>query len=389
MESSYLLEIRMVPALLVGPRATLAQTTPPAQTGSRRDHLAALRVLMPYGLAFLFPLLTFSFLASGPRPGPRALAWLLALPLFVSLDRLTGRARPAAAASDEGAFLGLLIGLALLQGANLLLAIGQTFRLGLRLPEAMTAIILLGASSAHTLLVAHELIHKPRRRLRWLGRVLLWTLLYDHFFTEHLRGHHLRAGTEEDPSTAAFDEPFWPYLRRAWPGEWRSAWQLEMRRMMARDGSACWLRSTVAQGVAAQLVLLGIVGLLAGRLALIGFIAQAALAQLLIQVVNYLEHWGLKRGARTRVSDTDSWESDSRFAQFALLGLARHADHHLRASRSYQQLGWHDESPCLPRAHLVMVALVLFRNRRARQLLADELRRKGLVDVPLDVSSIQ
>jgi alkane 1-monooxygenase len=337
----------------------------------------ALRNLMPYGLAFVVPLMTFSFLAIGTQRGPGVLLWLAALPLLVFMDRLAGRARPAAAGLGSGnGYLAILLGLALLQGVNIFLAVGQTFQRGRELPEAVTAVILLAASSAHTLLVAHELIHKPRRSARWLGRLLLWSLLYDHFFTEHLRGHHARAGTAEDPSTAAFDEPFWPYLRRAWPGEWCSAWRLEMRRLTMYQGASRWLRSTVLHGAAAQLVLLSLVGVLAGGLALAGFLIQALLAQLLIQVVNYLEHWGLRRG--TRVGATDSWESDSRFAQFALLGLARHADHHCKASRPYQQLGWHDESPRLPRAHLVMVALVLFQNRRARQLLADELRRKGL-----------
>ncbi len=341
--------------------------------------MTALRRLMPYGLAFIVPLLTLGFLITGPHRGPAALLWLSALPLLVFLDRLGGRSRSEPAASELGdGFVVLLFRLALLQGFNILFALGRTFQPGLTLPEATTAIVLLGASSAHALLVAHELIHKPRHGARWLGRVLLFSLLYDHFFTEHLRGHHVRLGTEEDPSTAEFDEPFWPYLRRAWPGEWWSAWRLETRRLAGCDGAARWLRSTVLHGAAAQLAMLGILGLLCGGFALVGFIAQAVLAQLLIQVVNYLEHWGLTRGARTRVSATDSWESASRFAQYALLGLARHADHHLKASRPYQQLGWHAKSPSLPRAHLTTVAMVLFRNRHARQLLAEELRRKGL-----------
>jgi len=370
-----------VPANLLCPRvAAIVDKSPTAQAADApSEPTRALRSLAPYGLAFIFPLLTLSFLGTGPHRGPHALLWLLALPLLASLDGAMGRGRPGAAPSDHrGGFTALLHGLALLQGINLLLALGRTFQGGLTPLEAGTAVVLLGASSAHTLLVAHELIHKAHRGPRWLGRALLLTLLYDHFFTEHLRGHHVRAGTEEDPSTASLDEPFWPYLRRTWPGEWRSAWQLEVRRLTAQGRAGLWLRNTVLHGVVAQLALAGLVGGLAGGLALGGFIAQAALAHLLIQVVNYLEHWGLQRGASQRVRATDSWESDSLFTQFALLGLARHADHHLRAARPYQRLGWHAESPCMPRGHIAMVALVLFRNRRVRQLLAEELRRKGL-----------
>lgn len=336
------------------------------------------RKLLPYGLAFLVPLLTLSHQLTGPHHGPAALLWLSTLPLLVLLERIGGSARPEPASEETGArFLAILFALALIQGTNVLLAAGRTFQPGLTLPEAVTAVVLLGASSAHALLVAHELIHKPRRGVRRLGRVLLWSLLYDHFYTEHLRGHHVRAATAEDASTAAFDEPFWTYLRRAWPGEWRSAWRLETRRLLGESGAARWLRSTVLHGVAAQLVLLGVMGSVAGGVALAGFIAQAVLAQFLIQAVNYLEHWGLTRGARTRGSAADSWQSSSRFAQYALLGLARHPDHHVMASRPYQQLRWHAESPSLPRAHLAMVAMVLFHNRRARQLLAAELRRRA------------
>lgn len=364
-------------SLHLSARAVAVEETP-FQVDARISIRPRLRELLPYGLAFILPLLTLTFLGTGPHRGPSALLWLLVLPALVSLDRLMGRGRPDTVSSENGGdFTGLLYGLALLQGTNILLAIGRTFQGALSVPEVVTAITLLGASSAHTLLVAHELIHTARRGTRALGRVLLWTLLYDHFYTEHLRGHHVRAGTEEDPSTAFYDDPFWPYLRRAWPGEWRSAWHLEIRRL-ATSGPASWLRITVLHGAAAQLAVLLLMGLLAGGYAVIAFVAQAVLAQLLIQVVNYLEHWGIQRGTRARASPTDSWESESLFTQFALLGLARHADHHLKAARPYQRLGWHSESPCLPRGHIAMIALVLFQNRRVRQLLAEELRRKGL-----------
>lgn len=93
-------------------------------------------------------------------------------------------------------------------------------------------------------------------------------------------------------------------------------------------------------GAAAQLAMLLMMGLLAGGCAVFLFVTRAVLAQLLIQVVNYLEHWGIQRGSRTRTRATDSWESQSLFTQFALLGLARHADHHLKAT------------PALPAARL-------------------------------------
>jgi alkane 1-monooxygenase len=238
--------------------------------------------------------------------------------------------------------------------------------------------ILLGVGSGYSsLMVAHELIHRPSRRVRWIGRGLLTTLLYDHFFTEHLRGHHARVGTKEDVITAKFGEAFWPYLRRSWPGEWRSAWELEARRIGA-GGFAYrrWLRNAVARGMMAEAVLVLVVALVAGVAGVVVFVVQAALAQTLTMAVNYFEHWGLERRAGSKATAADAWQSDSLVGQFALLGLGRHADHHVRAARPYAELQWHDVSPRLPRGFLEMIGLVVFRNDLARQLLSEELRRK-------------
>jgi alkane 1-monooxygenase len=114
-----------------------------------------------------------------------------------------------------------------------------------------------------------------------------------------------------------------------------------------------------------------------GPVALVVHLLQAWWATRALEVVNYFEHWGLRREGR-RVLPVHSWDTDSRFTYYALTGLSRHADHHAYASRPYQQLRVWDESPKLPRGYLAMFPLVLGRNRKFQRLMTAELERRKL-----------
>jgi alkane 1-monooxygenase len=106
-------------------------------------------------------------------------------------------------------------------------------------------------------------------------------------------------------------------------------------------------------------------------------VLQALLAVRLLEAVNYFEHWGLGRTTR-RVRTVDSWDTDSWFTLYTLVGLSRHADHHAYASRPYQQLRYFEESPKLPYGYFASVWLALFGKERLRRLLAAELERRRL-----------
>src|SRR5262249_61233751 len=98
------------------------------------------------------------------------------------------------------------------------------------------ACLMMGVTSAYSgIVVGHELIHRPRRHMQLLGRALFCTVLYEHFFTEHIRGHHRRVGTEEDPATAHYGETAFRFLLRTVPAQFRSAWRLEARRLGDED----------------------------------------------------------------------------------------------------------------------------------------------------------
>jgi alkane 1-monooxygenase len=250
--------------------------------------------------------------------------------------------------------------------------------------------IAVGSSSGYSgIVVAHELIHRRGRGWVTLGRLLLCTVMYEHFYTEHIRGHHVRVGTDEDPATARFGESFHRFYLRTVPAQFRSAWRLEATRL--GDPSMKWfdlrlLRSRVVHGVVVEVSIAAALGIAFGPVALVAHLMQAWWAARALEVVNYFEHWGLRRDGK-RVLPMHSWDTHSRFTYYALTGLSRHADHHAYAGRPYQQLRVWEESPKLPGGYLAMFPLVLGRNERFQRLMTEELQRRKLGPFAEPVSS--
>jgi alkane 1-monooxygenase len=341
----------------------------------------------PHLLALLFPLNALLYVATGPHRWWVSVLFLVPVFGSVVLDVKSGpETRQPAARIPSWPFDVLLFVLFAVQIANVVL-FARMVSFGHR-PLADTIVgviagmIAVGSSSGYSgIVVAHELIHRPAGS-KWvpLGRLMLCTVLYEHFYTEHLRGHHARVGTDEDPATARFGESFKDFYLRTVPAQFRSAWRLETARL--GDPEMKWydprlLRSRVVHGVVVELSFAAGLTALFGPIALLAHLLQAWWATRALEVVNYFEHWGLRREGR-RVLPVHSWDTDSRFTYFALTGLSRHADHHAFASRPYQQLRVWEESPKLPRGYLGMFPLVLGQNKRFRKLMTAELQRRKL-----------
>jgi alkane 1-monooxygenase len=247
--------------------------------------------------------------------------------------------------------------------------------------DTLTAFFMVGINSGYSgIVVGHELVHRKSKGFQLLGRLLLCTVMYEHFYTEHVRGHHARVGTPEDPATARFGETFHAFYRRTVPAQFRSAWRLERERL-GTEGAPWWdprwLRSRVLQGLLAEWGVAFAILAVAGPGAFVLYLGQALVAIRLLEAVNYFEHWGLVRRGR-KPAPVDSWDTDSWFTLYTLVGLSRHADHHAFATRPYQQLRYWEESPKLPTGYFGMVDMVLFRNRRFRELMTQELQRRRL-----------
>jgi len=342
----------------------------------------ALSIWSRHLVALVFPLSALTFVLTGPHPGWVAPLFILPIAVCVRADRKSPpERRQPSAHMPAWPFDLLLVALAVIQLANVALLARLFGEQSLLSMDAVVGMVVVGSASGYSgIVVAHELIHRPHKGWQQIGRLLLCSVMYEHFYTEHVRGHHVRVGTREDPATARFGESFTAFYFRTVPAQFRSAWRLETARL--GDVHMKWydprlLRSRVVHGLVVEWgIVFGIFSLF-GPAAVVVHLAQAFWATRALEVVNYFEHWGLTRTTR-RVLPQNSWDTHSWFTYYALTGLSRHADHHAFASRPYQALRVWEESPILPRGYLAMFPLVLVHNRRFQKLATEELRRKRL-----------
>lgn len=212
--------------------------------------------------------------------------------------------------------------------------------------------------------VAHELGHRAKRSERNMARALLLTSLYMHFIVEHNRGHHRHVGTPRDPATARRGEVLYLFWFRTIVFSWLSAWRIECERLK-KAGLAVWsYHNEMLRYGALQLLLCIIVVWFFGTFTLLAFLAAAAIGVLLLETVNYIEHYGLMRVARAdgsygRVQHAHSWNSDHPVGRIVLFELTRHSDHHHTASKKYQVLEGVEAGAHLPTGYPGMMLLSL------------------------------
>jgi len=211
---------------------------------------------------------------------------------------------------------------------------------------------------------AHELGHKRASLERWLSRVALAQSGYGHFFIEHNRGHHVRVATPEDPASARLGESFFRFLPRTVLGSLRSAWHLEQVRLARLQRSAWSPGNDILGAWAMTVVLFAALSLGFGVVVLPYLLLQAVIGFSLLEVVNYLEHYGLLRqkrddGRYERTRPEHSWNSNSAASNVLLYHLQRHSDHHANPIRRYQALRHVDDAPQLPTGYAGMIVLAV------------------------------
>ncbi len=214
---------------------------------------------------------------------------------------------------------------------------------------------------------SHELMHQKSRLERWMADLLLASVLYSHFRSEHLRVHHLHVGTPKDPVTARYNEGFHRFFPRVLIACHRSAWKAEVA-MLARKGlpwhhasNPYWRYAGLQVGMLATAAVLG------GGEGLGLFAFQAFVAIWQLELVNYIEHYGLTRrhlgnGKYEHVLPRHSWNAAHRASNWLLINLQRHSDHHYKPDRRFPLLQTYteDDAPQLPHGYplMTMAAMV-------------------------------
>ncbi len=213
---------------------------------------------------------------------------------------------------------------------------------------------------------AHELMHQSSKLERWLGDLLMASVLYSHFRSEHLLVHHRYVGTPRDPVTARYNEGFHRFFPRVLRQCAASAWRAEAA-MLARKGHGPLHRSNPFWRYAALQAGMVILALLIGGLPGLGlFLFQALIAVWYLELTNYVEHYGLTRkhlgdGKYEHVQPRHSWNAAHRVSNWLLINLQRHSDHHYKPSRRFPLLQTYsrEDAPQLPLGYPAMTALAM------------------------------
>jgi alkane 1-monooxygenase len=223
-------------------------------------------------------------------------------------------------------------------------------------------VLTVGAINGIGIGTAHELGHKKETLDRWLSKIALAPSAYGHFFVEHNRGHHKRVATPEDPASARMGESFWAFLPRSVWGSLQSAWTLEQERLNKQGMNVLHPQNHNLQAWGLTLVLFGVLVVWLGWMALPFLVVQAVYAASMLEVVNYVEHYGLLRqkdmaGRYVRCEPEHSWNSNHLVGNLLLYQLQRHSDHHAHPSRRYQALRHFANAPQLPAGYATMISV--------------------------------
>jgi alkane 1-monooxygenase len=212
--------------------------------------------------------------------------------------------------------------------------------------------------------VAHELGHRNNKFEQGLAKLSLLTSMYTHFFIEHNKGHHKNVATPNDPSSARYNEWVYLFYFRTISLTYLSAWHIANDEVKKKGKSVFSLHNEMLQLQLIQLALIAIIYFAFSGTILLYFFAAAFMGILLLETVNYIEHYGLQRkqtgeNKYERAQPQHSWNSNHVIGRMLLFELSRHSDHHYLASRKYQILQHHENAPQLPTGYPGSLLLAL------------------------------
>ena len=212
--------------------------------------------------------------------------------------------------------------------------------------------------------VAHELGHRKTRMEQMMSKALLLPCLYMHFYLEHNFGHHLHAATPQDPATARYNQSVYSFWFSSIKGQYIKAWSIQKSLLGRAKLPFLSSKNDMFWYTLLQFGYLVGVYLFLGELAAGLAFCIALSGVLLLETINYIEHYGLKRnktasGRYERISEIHSWNSNHVLGRILLYELTRHSDHHYRAHKKFQLLEYHDSSPQMPFGYTTSMVLAL------------------------------
>ena len=207
---------------------------------------------------------------------------------------------------------------------------------------------------------AHELIHRIKDRISMMeGRWLLSFSCNADFSIEHVYGHHVTVGTDADPATAKKGENVYAFFIRSTVDGHISAWKLELERLRKNSCSIISTQNRMFTGYLMSLLWIGMFYAAGGTFGIVLFMSQAVFAKFLLEVVNYMEHYGLKRGPEEPVRPEHSWNTNKRMSGMVLFSLTRHSAHHEKPRTQFWKLDPYVDAPQMPYGYLTTLLICL------------------------------
>ncbi|ANQ48049.1 alkane 1-monooxygenase [Flammeovirga sp. MY04] len=210
--------------------------------------------------------------------------------------------------------------------------------------------------------VAHELGHRNKKREQIFAQLLLLPSFYMHFFIEHNRGHHYHVATPNDPATAKKNEWLYLFWMRSIIFSYVDAWKIQLQLLKGKfftvENKMLWYSIIYLMYMTTLFLLFN--STTAAFVILSGFVGV-----LLLETINYVEHYGLLRkklpnGRYEKVQVYHSWNANYTFGRIILFELTRHSDHHYKASKKYHTLEHQKKAPELPFGYPAAIICALF-----------------------------
>ncbi|MBT8255599.1 MAG: alkane 1-monooxygenase [Bacteroidia bacterium] len=218
--------------------------------------------------------------------------------------------------------------------------------------------------SSNGINVAHELGHRNSRWEKTMGKILLIPSQNMHFYIEHNFGHHLHVATPEDPASAKYNQWVYAFWFTSIFGQYFKAWKIQQDLLRRDNKPFLSLQNDMLWYVIIQIAYLAALYFILGPVVMVVAVCMAASSLVLLETINYIEHYGLRRlktesGRYERMQEIHSWNSNHVLGRIMLYELTRHSDHHYKTNKKYQLLDYHDSSPQLPYGYPTSMVLSL------------------------------
>ena len=223
-------------------------------------------------------------------------------------------------------------------------AIGPNEILGITIHHGLTTWGMVGATISAGIymglgiMFGHELAHTKGPTFV-LARWMMALSGIAHFCYAHVYNHHLELGCEDDPATSPRGRNIYKHYLLSHFGQSRFLYVMEQQRLKKKGVPFISWQNRWIRGYAMSLPTIFIFWFAAGWIGLAVMVGAWVISAFELEVLNYLEHYGLIREKGQPIDYHHSWDvGESPFTQFGFIEIGRQADHHDRGETHFWEL---------------------------------------------------